>query len=326
MKIQIFAFVIPYIIRNYKLVTEKKACWHENCLYIGTIYEIVEVPLKKVINKTNDESLLAYVDQIKKVPLLDFQEELELSRLIQNGDESARNKLIEANLRLVVKIAKGYSTQGVSLMDLIQEGNMGLMRAVEKYDYSRQIRFSTYASWWIRQGISRYLTDKRRTIRLPHRKEEVLRKIHRANLHLSQLYMRQPRIEEIAAEIGIPTEDVGFVLNLSSETIPIETEWGPNEVYNVIEQLADHTYCPERALMRKSSREAALKVLDKLKDREKNVLIYRYKLKGEEHHTLKNISNKMGLSTETIRQIELKALRKLRSHAEDLRPFIEVCN
>lgn len=279
--------------------------------------------MKKTVSRSKDESLPAYIDQIRKVPLLNFEEELELSQCIQNGDEAARHRLIEANLRLVIKIAKSYLAPDISLMDLIQEGNMGLMRAVEKYDHARHVRFSTYAAWWIRQAISRYMTNKRRTVRLPHRKEEILRKIHQASHTLSQLYKRQPKFEEIAAEIGVSTGDVETVLCLSSDTIPLEAEWSSFETATVIEQLADKTYCPELALMRKTSREATLSVLNKLKDRERNVLIYRYKLDGGKENTLKKISRKMGLSTETIRQIEIRALKKLRDHAEDLWLYVE---
>jgi RNA polymerase primary sigma factor len=264
-----------------------------------------------------------YINYTRKIPLLTFGEELDLSREIQNGNAAARRKLIESNLRLVVKIARAYLARDVSLMDLIQEGNIGLMRAVDKYDHGKQVRFSTYAAWWIRQSISRYLTDNRRTIRLPHKKEEMLRKIQQSYHILSQLYMRRPRTEEIAAEIGVPVRDVEFFLSLSHDIISLETVRESNEQTGPIEFLEDLTYNPERALLRKSSREATLKVLDSLKDREKNILIYRYQLDGGKRHTLKNISDKTGLSTETVRQIEFRALKKLRFHAEELRLFVE---
>jgi RNA polymerase primary sigma factor len=275
-------------------------------------------------NPASDESLPSYLYQIGKFPLLSFDEELELSRRIQNGDEAARARLIETNLKLVLKIAKGYMTPDVSLLDLVQEGNLGLIRAVEKYDYSKQVRFSTYAVWWIRQAISRYMSDKRRTIRHPHRKEEVLRKINKEYHSLSQTHSRKPKTEEIAANIGIRKEDLEYILRLSNEIIPLETEKDGEESVSVIEYYEDRSYCPERAFMRKSSREATLKLLDKLKDREKNVLICRYRLDGGKRQSLKNISDKMGLSPETIRQIEFKALRKLREHAEDLRIYVDV--
>jgi len=279
--------------------------------------------LKKEKNLKDDDSLLAYVSQIRTVPLLSFEEELELSRCIQKGDEAARNRLIESNLRLVVKIAKSYSNKDVSFMDLIQEGNMGLIRAVEKYDHVKQVRFSTYATWWIRQAIIRYLTDRKRTIRLPHRKEEILRKANQAYNTLIQQNKRPPKFIEIADEIGVPVKDVEFVLSMANDVIPLETEWADNDNFFMIEHLADHTYNPEPLLMRKSSREETFRILNQLKDQEKDVLIYRYELNGGKKHTLKNISTKLGLSTETVRQIELRALQKLRDNAKDLRLYVE---
>ena len=274
-------------------------------------------------NPRNDDNIKAYFAQIKDIPLLTFEEELNLSRRIQAGNEAARRRLIETNLRLVVKIARSHLTADVSLMDLIQEGNMGLLRAVDKYDHNKQVRFSTYAAWWIRQAILRYLTDKRRTIRLPHRKEEILRKIQKAYHTLSQLHMRKPKTEEIAAEVGVPKGDVESILCLTSDILPIETERAGIASGPGIEAHEDHTYSPERALLRESSREATLKVLERLKDREKRILTYRYQLDGEKWHSLRNVSDKMGLSLETVRQIELRALEKLRNHAEDLRVYVE---
>ena len=279
--------------------------------------------MKKSKNPGYDDCLQSYFDQIKNIPLLTFEEELELSRLIHDGDTMARRRLIEANLRLVVKIARGYLTPDVSLMDLIQEGNLGLMRAVDRYDYQKRVRFSTYAAWWIRQVITRYLSDKRRIIRLPHRKEEILRKIQRAYHTLSQLYMRQPKTEEIAREVGVPKDDVEFILSLVHDIISFDQESNDGESTSAIEFHEDYTYSPERALIRKSSREATLGILNHLKDREKRILIYRYQLHGGKQHTLKNISDKMGLSTETVRQIEIRALQKLRGHAEELRSYFE---
>ena len=278
--------------------------------------------MKKINSSGDDESLQSYFDQIKDIPLLTFAEELELAKRMRDGDKTARRCLIEANLRLVVKIARSYLTSDVSLMDLIQEGNIGLMCAVDRYDYRRQVRVSTYAAWWIRQVINRYLSDKRRTIRLPHRKEEILHKIHKAYHALSQTHMRKPKAAEIAKEIGVPVKDVEFLISLSQDLLPYEVELSGQESVSVIEFHEDYTYSPERALMRKNNKEETLKILKCLKDRERRILIYRYQLNGGIRHTLKSVSDMMGLSTETVRQIELRAISKLRSHANELRTYI----
>ncbi|MDR2617259.1 MAG: RNA polymerase sigma factor RpoD/SigA [Treponema sp.] len=276
----------------------------------------------KKAKNNKDDILQSYFDQIKVIPLLNFEEELELSRRIRNNsDEAARRRLVEANLRLVVKIARSYITADVSFMDIIQEGNMGLMKAADKYDYQRNIRFSTYASWWIRQGITRFLSNRRRVIRLPHRKEEILRKVRRAYHTLSQILMRQPKTGEIADEIGVPLEDVEFILSITNGFVSLETENSDEESIAAMDLHEDYTYNPEGALMRKSSRDATMRVLDRLKEREKNILVYRYQLNGGERYTLKRIGDKMGLSPETVRQIEIKALKKIRSHADELRGF-----
>jgi len=278
--------------------------------------------MAKVKNMECEESLQSYFDQIKHIPLLTFEEELELSRLIQSGDTTARRRLIEANLRLVVKIALSYNIKDVSLTDLIQEGNIGLIRAVDKYDHLKQLRFSTYAAWWIRQAITRYLCEKRRAIRLPHRKEEILQKVQRAHVFLNQQYMRQPTIEEIAAEIGVSREDVKLAIGLVQKMIPFEIEKDGSPPLPVWEFLEDYTYNPELALLKKNSREVILRLLNQLKEREKIILIYRYQLNGEKRHSLKNIGRKMGLTTQTVRHIEFRALQKLRGQAEELRTSI----
>jgi RNA polymerase primary sigma factor len=281
-----------------------------------------KVNMAKVKNSTCDESLQSYINQIKNISLLTFEEGLELSRLVQSGDNSARRRLIEANLRLVVKIALSYNTKDVSLMDLIQEGNIGLIRAVDKYDHRKQLRFSTYAAWWIRQFITRYLCEKRRVIRLPHRKEELLQKIQRAHFFLNQQLMRQPNNEEIAAETGVSLEEVKLVTGLVQNIIPFEIKKSGDSSLPVWEFFKDYTYNPERALFKKISREAILHMVDKLKDSEKTILNYRYQLNGEKRHSIKNIGCKMGLPTTTVRQIEFRALKKLRGHAEELRTSV----
>jgi RNA polymerase primary sigma factor len=269
-----------------------------------------------------DDMIGTYFRQIKVFPLLNFEEELALAARIQKGDTAAMHTLVNSNLRLVVKIARLYTAPDVSFMDLIQEGNLGLMHAAEKYDPRKNVRFCTYASWWIRQFISRYLTNRRRLVRLPHRKEEMLRKIRRTYHSLSQTLMHQPRNEDIARELGISVQDVDYIINMGAGPLPLETEAPEAENTAMMEFQEDYTYNPERNLFRESSRAGTMRVLNKLKDREKRVLAYRYQLNGTERHTLREIGDEMDISPETVRQIELKALKKIRSHAKELKDCV----
>jgi RNA polymerase primary sigma factor len=274
--------------------------------------------MKKIQHEAqNDNILQTYFNQIKAIPLLSFEEELALSKRIEAGDAEARRRLIESNLRLVVKIARIYLTPDVSIMDIIQEGNMGLIHAAGKYSYTKNVRFSTYANWWIRQSITRYLSNKRRAIRLPHRKEEILKKMQRAYHVLSQILHRKPSGEEIAAEVGVSQEEVDLILNMTNGMVSLEMETGEDST--VVDLHADYTYSPERALMKKVSRNDTIRFLDRLKDKEKRILMYRYQLNGGERYTLKRISAKMGISPETVRQIEMRALQKIRENADELK-------
>ncbi|MDR0313688.1 MAG: RNA polymerase sigma factor RpoD/SigA [Treponema sp.] len=268
-------------------------------------------------NKTDtDDTLHIYVEQIKVHALLSFDEELELARLIQQGNQRALDKLIKANLRLAIKIARTYTVPDVPLMDLIQEGNIGLIYAAKKYDHEKKVRFCTYASWWIRQFINRYLTNKRRIVRLPHRKEEMLRKIQHTYNTLSQTLMHQPRTEDIADELGISVQVINNIINMSSGPISLESTTSTDDV-SVIEIYEDYTYSPERHLFRQYYREGAQHSLDRLKDRERQVLAYRYQLNGDEPRNLKEIGERMNLSPETVRQIEIRALAKIRSSVHE---------
>jgi RNA polymerase primary sigma factor len=268
----------------------------------------------------NEELLRIYFNQIRSIPLLDFEGETELSRLVQKGNKDALHKLITANLRLVVKIARLYMAQNVPFIDLVQEGNMGLIHAAEKYDHMKKVRFCTYASWWIRQFIIRYLTNKRRIVRLPQRKEEMLRRIQHTYHILSQTLMHQPRSEDIAKELGISVHDVDFVINMSSGSLPLE--WDGNDRQSNVpsfEFQEEYTYNPEKTFMRNYHREGAWRCLENLKDKEKQVLTYRYQLEGSGPRTLKEIGAKMDISPETVRKIEMRALAKIRSRADELK-------
>ena len=271
-----------------------------------------------------DKDIQNYYDRIKKIPLLSFEEELELSRRIQQGDEAARKRLIEANLRLVVKIAQAYKTADVPFMDIIQEGNLALIHAAEKYDHRRQVRFSTYAAWWIRQFIARFLSAKRRTIRLPLRKEQLLRRAQRSYHILSQRLTRKPSNREIAEDIGASEDEIDSLFRMSGALVSLDMKAGNDESSALLDLQEDYTYSPERTLMRKSSRAAAIRFMDHLKDREKRILMYRYPFNGSEAYTLKNIGDKMGLSAETVRQIEIRALKKMRVSADEMRKYIYV--
>ncbi|MDR2134729.1 MAG: RNA polymerase sigma factor RpoD/SigA [Treponema sp.] len=270
--------------------------------------------------RENGENLLqTYFDQIKAFPLLSFEEELDLSRRIETGDSEALHRLVNANLRLVVKIARHFALPDSGFMDVIQEGNLGLIHAAEKYSHLKKVRFCTYAGWWIRQFISRYLAGRNRIVRLPHRKEEILRKIQHTYHSLSQTLMHQPRTGEIAEELGISSRDIDYIVNISSGPLPLENDPQDDETAAAARFHEDYTYNPEQTLFRKFSRDGARRVLDRLKDREKRILIYRYQLDGAEHRTLKKIGDELGISPETVRQIEMRAINKIRGYARELK-------
>jgi len=280
--------------------------------------------MQKKSLKSNDDLLDTYFKQIKVFPLLTFEEELELSRKIQDGDNEALHKLVNSNLRLVAKIAGMYNLPDISVLDIIQEGNLGLMHAAEKFDYNKNVRFCTYASWWIKQFISRFLSKKRRIVRLPQRKEESLRKIQHIYHSLCQSLMHQPQSSDIAKELGIPVQDVDYILSLSADSLPFEHNINDEESVCAMDIHEDYTYSPERTLMKKNSQDGTMRILNKLKDKERRIINYRYQLNGCEHHTLREISDKLDISPETVRQIEMRALKKIRKHAKELRDCVYV--
>jgi RNA polymerase primary sigma factor len=280
--------------------------------------------MQKRVSKSNDVLLETYFKQIKVFPLLSFEQELELSKKIQKGNVEALHKLVNSNLRLVIKIAGLYNKSDVPILDIIQEGNMGLIHAAEKYDYRKNVRFCTYASWWIRQFISRYIVSKNRLVRLPIRKEEILRKIQRTYHLLCQTLMHQPGNSDIAKELGIPVKDVDTIVNMAAGSPIFEQYDSDEEAVSAIDVHEDYTYCPERNLMKEFSRDNTMRVLSKLKDREKRILTYRYQLNGCERHTLREIGDRFDISPETVRQIEMRALKKIRSHANELKECLYV--
>ncbi|MBN2874453.1 MAG: RNA polymerase sigma factor RpoD/SigA [Spirochaetales bacterium] len=264
----------------------------------------------------SEDTLKIYYERVKQVPLLTAEDERELSMRIQAGDEEARSRLIEANLRLVIKIARAFANFDVPLIDLIQEGNMGLIKAAERFDYRRNVRFSTYASWWIKQAVTRSLVNSRRAIRLPHRKEELIKRIHKTYGFLSQSLAREPTSSEIAAELGITEHVVYEALEMSGAIMPLEGDYEDDESGSVLDVFADETYSPDAELFKNCISERTVAMLEALMEKERQVLIYRFEFYGNKKRTLKGIGQTMGISAETVRQIEKRAIRKLREQTD----------
>ena len=280
---------------------------------------------KKKPAKDDDSLLEIYFKQVRTFPFTTLEEELELSRQIRNGSKTALHKLVNSNLRLVIKIAKTYSRYDIPIMDVIQEGNLGLIHAAGKYDYRKNVRFCTYAGWWIRQFVIRFIDNKRRIVRLPVRKEETLRKIHGVYHSLCQTLMRQPGNSDIARELGITVGEVDSVIKMAVGSMPYEQFFGEDENMSVIDVHEDYTYSPERNLMKQLSHDGTNHIIDNLPDRERSIINYRYQLNGCERHTFREIGDKLDISPETVRQIEKKALIKIRTHhANELRECVYV--
>jgi RNA polymerase primary sigma factor len=280
--------------------------------------------MPKKLTKSNDNLLEAYFKQIKVYPLSAFEDELELSKKIQEGNTEALHKLVNSNLRLVVKISGMFNVPDIPIMDIIQEGNIGLIHAARKFDYRKKVRFCTYASWWIRQFISRFISNKRRIVRLPQRKEEALRKIQRAYHVLCQTLMHQPKNADIAKELGIPVKDVDSIVNMAADSFSFEQNFNNDDYACTVDVHEDYTYNPERHLMKQISRDGAMNILNRLKDNERRILTYRYQLNGCERYTLREIGDELDMSPETVRQIEIRALKKIRVHAEELQECVYV--
>ncbi|MDP4000789.1 MAG: RNA polymerase sigma factor RpoD [bacterium] len=264
-----------------------------------------------------DDSIQMYLREIGKTPLLKGPEEVDLAKRINKGDESARKKLIEANLRLVVSIGKKYMGRNLGLLDLIQEGNLGLFRAVEKFDWRKGYKFSTYATWWIRQAITRALADQSRTIRIPVHMVETLNKYAQAERQLVQDLGREPQPEEIAAEMGIEVEKVYQLKKISQETVSIDTPVGGSDeedsyLGDFIEDPDSVT--PQETAGRQILKEYVQKVLKDLDPREQKILKMRFGLEDGVTHTLEEVGKEFGVTRERIRQIEAKALERIKEH------------
>ena len=271
-----------------------------------------------------DDPVRMYLKEIGQVKLLSAEEEIELAKKVCEGDQAAKNKLTEANLRLVVSIAKKYSGRGLHILDLIQEGNTGLIRAVDKFDWTKGNKFSTYATWWIRQAITRAIADQARTIRVPVHMVEVINKATRCNRKLVQELGREPTVEEIAAELNLPVEKIIEANRTAADTLSLDTPVGDEEDTSIGSFVEDErTPGPADATSNALLAEALKEILDTLTEREADVLRMRFGMYDGRTHTLEEVGQIFGVTRERIRQIENKAIRKLRhpSRAKKIRDF-----
>ena len=271
-----------------------------------------------------DDPVRMYLKEIGQIKLLSAEEEVELAKRVAEGDQEAKNKLTEANLRLVVSIAKKYSGRGLHILDLIQEGNTGLIRAVDKFDWTKGNKFSTYATWWIRQAITRAIADQARTIRVPVHMVEVINKATRCNRKLVQELGREPTVEEIAAELGLPVEKIIEANRTAADTLSLDTPVGDEEDTSIGSFVEDErTPGPADATSNAMLAEALKEILDTLTEREADVLRMRFGMYDGRTHTLEEVGQIFGVTRERIRQIENKAIRKLRhpSRAKRIKDF-----
>ena len=287
-----------------------------------------EIDVEATVPKTlpTDDPVRMYLKEIGKVSLLTADEERKLAIRMEQGDEEAKKKLCESNLRLVVSIAKRYLNRGLSFLDLIQEGNLGLIKAVDKFDYTKGYKFSTYATWWIRQAITRSIADQARTIRIPVHMVETINKLIRISRQLLQEYGREPTSEEIAKEMGITVEKVREIKKISQDPVSLETPIGEEEDSHLGDFIPDDDVpAPVDAAAYSMLKEQLMEVLDTLSDREKKVLMLRFGLEDGRPRTLEEVGKEFNVTRERIRQIEAKALRKLRhpSRSKKLKDYLE---
>ena len=285
--------------------------------------ELVD-PVDLAAEYSLDDPVRMYLKEIGQIKLLSAEEEVELAKRVSEGDQEAKNKLTEANLRLVVSIAKKYSGRGLHILDLIQEGNTGLIRAVDKFDYTKGNKFSTYATWWIRQAITRAIADQARTIRVPVHMVEVINKATRCNRKLVQELGREPTLEEIAAELNLPIEKIIEANRTAADTLSLDMPVGDEEdttIGSFVED--DNTPGPVDATSNAMLSEALTEILGTLTEREADVLRMRFGMYDGRTHTLEEVGQIFGVTRERIRQIENKAIRKLRhpSRAKKIKDF-----
>ena len=288
--------------------------------------EVEKIDLSVPDGVSIEDPVRMYLKEIGKVPLLSAEEEIELAKRMELGDQEAKKRLAEANLRLVVSIAKRYVGRGMLFLDLIQEGNLGLIKAVEKFDYRKGYKFSTYATWWIRQAITRAIADQARTIRIPVHMVETINKLIRVSRQLLQELGREPTPEEIAAEMNMPVERVREILKISQEPVSLETPIGEEEDSHLGDFIQDNNVpVPADAAAFTLLKEQLEEVLGTLTEREQKVLTLRFGLEDGRARTLEEVGREFNVTRERIRQIEAKALRKLRhpSRSRKLKDYLE---
>ena len=288
--------------------------------------EVEKIDLSVPDGVSIEDPVRMYLKEIGKVPLLSAEEEIELAKRMELGDQEAKKRLAEANLRLVVSIAKRYVGRGMLFLDLIQEGNLGLIKAVEKFDYRKGYKFSTYATWWIRQAITRAIADQARTIRIPVHMVETINKLIRVSRQLLQELGREPTQEEIAAEMNMPVERVREILKISQEPVSLETPIGEEEDSHLGDFIQDDNVpVPADAAAFTLLKEQLEEVLGTLTEREQKVLTLRFGLEDGRARTLEEVGREFNVTRERIRQIEAKALRKLRhpSRSRKLKDYLE---
>ena len=301
--------------------------------YAQNIEEDLQIPVEEEIESvlstegiSIDDPVKVYLKEIGRVPLLSGEEEIDLAIRMANGDEFAKQRLSEANLRLVVSIAKRYVGRGMQFLDLIQEGNLGLIKAVEKFDYTKGFKFSTYATWWIRQAITRAIADQARTIRIPVHMVETINKVKKVSSQLLHKNGHEPTAEEIADELGMPVDKVREIMRVAQEPVSLETPIGEEEDSHLGDFIPDDdTPAPADAASHILLREQLSEVLHTLTPREEKVLRLRFGLEDGRSRTLEEVGREFNVTRERIRQIEAKALRKLRhpSRSKKLRDFLD---
>ncbi|MBC7498850.1 sigma-70 family RNA polymerase sigma factor [Candidatus Gracilibacteria bacterium] len=267
------------------------------------------------LSEISDDSIRMYLNEIGRFSLIDADEEVRLGHLIQQGDQEARKRLAEANLRLVVSIAKKYMGRGLGLLDLVQEGNVGLFRAVDKFDPDRGFKFSTYATWWIRQGVTRAIADQARTIRVPVHMVETINKFNHTYRRLTQELAREPLMEELALELDMDVRKVRQIMRISQDILSLDSPVGGEEDTTLGDFVEDDKYLtPEKATNLAILKENLYEMLDFLTPREKKIVVMRFGLDGGDMHTLEEVGREFGVTRERVRQIEAKTLEKLRTH------------